>query len=351
MKRVNDCAFLICAADSTIRDAIRRVDGSTPLLFQIVVDTGGKVVGSITDGDIRRGFARGLRLEDSVRKCMHTPPVVGRIGDTVRNAELLHGRRFLPICDARGVLDHVIVEHIGPRRVERALIMAGGFGTRLGERTKTTPKPLLPVGGKPILEHILARLEEYGIQKVEISVHYLAEQIQDFVTKRNNNCDIELVRETEPLGTAGSLSLIGKPTIEPILVMNADVLTDVDFGAMVEHHARVDCDGTIAAHRFEYQVPYGVLRFDDSDILQGIDEKPTYYHLVSAGIYYLDPVIVGMVPKGRRMDVPELLELATASGCRLSVFPVHEYWSDVGQPKDLDAAGDRLRRQAEGTKS
>lgn len=338
MKRIPDSTPLICDRGSSIQEVIRRIDASTPMLFQIILDHDKRVVGTVTDGDIRRGFARGLQLESLVESCMRTSPVVGLIGDDDRNAKILHGRRFLPVCDADGRFDHILVEVIGPRRANRALVMAGGFGTRLGTKTKNTPKPLLPVGGKPILEHILERLEDYGIQRVDISVHYLADQIRHFVDGRDNKCDIALIQEQEPLGTAGCLSLIDPPSRDPILMLNADVLTDVDLNAFVEHHLRLGCDGTIAASRYEYKVPYGVLRFDDSDTLQGIEEKPTYYHLVSAGIYYLDRSIVGLVPKGRQIDMPELLEIAVSNELRLTVFPVHEYWSDVGHPVDLENA-------------
>lgn len=348
MRKLPDSAQQTCSNTAPIREVIQRIDASTPLLFQIILDPDARVVGTVTDGDIRRGFARGLQLEDPIKSCMRTSPVVGRIGDDAHNAKILHGRRFLPVCDADGRLDHILVEAIGPRRAERALVMAGGFGTRLGTRTKTVPKPLLPVAGKPILEHILERLEDYGIQRVEISVHYLADQIRQFVESRDNKCDVALVHEKEPLGTAGSLGLIDRPTVDPILTLNADVLTDVDLNAMIDHHRRIGCDGTVAASRYEYKVPYGVLRFDDSDTLQGIEEKPTYYHLVSAGIYYLSPAIVGLVDRGRRIDMPDLLERAVAHDLRLSVFPVHEYWSDVGHVSDLEDADAFHRERVEG---
>lgn len=338
MKKVTDCDHLICTVGTTIREVIRRIDASTPLLFQIVLDHNRRILGTVTDGDIRRGFARGLQLEDMVEACMHSPPITGRVGDETRITEVLRGRRFLPLCDAEGRFEYLLVEQLGPPRAERALILSGGLGSRLGERTKDTPKPLLPVAGKPILEHVLTRLETYGVQQIYISVHYLSDQIKRFVEERDNQSEITVLLEKEPLGTAGSLGLIDLPTGEPILTMNADVLTDVDLNALVEHHSRMGCNGTIAASRHEYQVPYGVLRFDENDILQGIEEKPTFYHLVAAGIYYLDASIIRLAPPGKRIDMPDLLKLAIESGLRLTVFPVHEYWTDVGRPADLDDA-------------
>ncbi len=344
MKKLSNSTGLVCRTGTNIRQVIHRIDASTPLLFQVILDQSNRVVGTVTDGDIRRGFARSLQLEDLVESCMRESPVVGQVGNDLHNSRILHGRRFLPICDENGCFDHILVEQIGPRRAHRALVMAGGFGTRLGDRTKSTPKPLLPVGGKPILEHILERLEDYGIEQVDISVHYLSEQIRRFVDERDNQCTITILQEKEPLGTAGCLSLIDQGTVDPVLMINADVLTDVDLNALVEHHLHIGCAGTVAASRYEYKVPYGVLRFDDADTLQGIEEKPTYYHLVAAGIYYLDPSIVRLVPRDSKMDMPELLELAVAHDLRLTVFPVHEYWSDVGHPSDL-ADADAFHRE------
>jgi len=338
LRKITDFEGLTCSGDTTISDVIKRIDNSTPLLFQLILDDARRVVGTVTDGDIRRGFARGLQLDSPVKGCMHFPPVIGGIADGLLNRERLVGRRFLPVCDADGTLNHILAEIDTPSRAERALIVAGGFGTRLGEMTKSIPKPLIHVGGKPMLEHILERLENYGIKRVDISVHFLADQIENFINQRDNRCEITIVHENEPLGTAGSLGLINQPLSEPILLLNADVLTDVDLNSLVEHHARLECDGSIAATRYEHQVPYGVLRFDDSDTLLGIEEKPTYYHLVSAGIYYLNPSIVRLVAPGERIDIPELFELAVKNGMRLTVFPVHEYWSDVGHPTDLEIA-------------
>ena len=337
LKTIADWSAFVCAPHTTIREVIRRIDASTPLLFQIVIDEQNHVIGTVTDGDVRRGFARGLQLEDSVAACMHTPPVVARTGD-VNLAALLQGRRFLPVCDSHGGLQHLLVESWGPRRVEQAMVMSGGLGTRLGARTRKTPKPLVEVAGTPLLEHVLRRLEAYQIERVYISVHYLAEQIRRFVGERDNQCEVIVVEEEVPLGTAGSLGLIDWPTSVPGLTMNADVLTEIDLNALVEHHLRMGCAGTVAAARYQYEVPYGVLRFDDHDILHGIDEKPSFYHLVSAGIYYLDPSVIALMPEGKRFDMPELLQSAVRHGLRLSVFPVHEYWSDVGRPADLEQA-------------
>ena len=348
LRKLDNSAAMICRADVPIREVIRRIDASTPLLFQIILDPDGRVLGAVTDGDIRRGFARGLQLEDPVESCMRTSPMLGETGNDPHNARILHGRRFLPVCDENGLFDHILVEQIGPRRAHRALVMAGGFGTRLGDRTKDTPKPLLSVGGKPILDHILERLEDYGIEKVDISVHYLSDQIRRFVEERDNRCAISILEEQEPLGTAGCLGLVDQTSVDPILMLNADVLTAVDLNALVEHHLRLGCDGTIAASRYEYKVPYGVLRFDDADTLQGIEEKPTFYHLVAAGIYYLAPSIVRMVPRESRIDMPELLERAVAHDLKLTVFPVHEYWSDVGHPADLEDADAFHRERGEG---
>ena len=188
-----------------------------------------RVIGTLTDGDIRRGFARGMQLNATVGDCMHTPPVVGRNGEREENWQKLKGCRFLPVCDAGGHLHHILLETSRDQSISRALVMAGGFGKRLGARTQQTPKPLLEVAGKPIIAHIFDRLVEHGVQEINVSVHYLADQIEDFVTNDDSAATFHIIRESEPLGTAGALGLLEYKATEPILIINGDVLSDLDF--------------------------------------------------------------------------------------------------------------------------
>ena len=328
----------ICPATATVAEALARIDKATPNLFQIVISDDGRVLGTITDGDVRRAMLRGLTMSDTVDKCMSKTPLLGRAGEDVTNRVLLRRAWFLPVVDETGRLDHVLVQRRFEQPFNRALVMAGGFGRRLGSLTRETPKPLLSVGGRPILDRVLEQLETSGITSIHLSLHYRADQIRDFIAQRRNIATIEFIEETEPLGTAGALAQLSNHVEEPILVANGDVLTQVDYGALHEFHARHGHDGTVAVSRYEMQVPFGVIRQTGDGLFAGIDEKPRMTHFVAAGLYYLSPEFIALTPRGRPVDMPELLTLASGAGLRIGLFPVHEYWKDVGRPGDLAAA-------------
>jgi dTDP-glucose pyrophosphorylase len=328
----------ICGADATVADALARIDQATPHLFQIVISGEGRVLGTITDGDVRRAMLRGVTMADTVDKCMRKTPLLGRAGEEVTNRVLLRRAWFLPVVDESGRLDHVLVQRRFERPFNRALVMAGGFGRRLGKLTRETPKPLLSVGGRPILDRVLAQLEAAGISAIHLAVHYRAEQIRDFIARRSNLATVDFIEETEPLGTAGALARLSNHIEEPLLVANGDVLTQIDYGALHEFHARHGYDGTVAVSRYEMQVPFGVIRQTADGLFAGIDEKPRMTHFVAAGLYYLSPEFIALTPRGRPVDMPELLTLASGAGLRIGLFPVHEYWKDVGRPSDLAAA-------------
>jgi dTDP-glucose pyrophosphorylase len=328
----------VCRSSATVADALARIDNATPNLFQIVVADGGEVLGTITDGDVRRAMLRGVTMTDSVERCMRRTPILGRAGEDVTNRVLLRRAWFLPVVDAAGRLDHVLIQRRFEQPFSRALVMAGGYGRRLGKLTREVPKPLLSVGGRPILDRVLEQLETAGISSIHLAIHYRADQIRDFVTQRRNVAAIQFIEETEPLGTAGALAKLSNHVEEPLLVANGDVLTQVDYGALHEFHARHGYDGTVAVSRYEVQVPFGVIRQTADGLFAGIDEKPRLTQFVAAGLYYLSPEFIALTPRGRPVDMPELLTLASGAGLRIGLFPVHEYWKDVGRPGDLAAA-------------
>ncbi len=321
-----------------MREALERLNGLAEHLFQVVVDADGRIVGTLTDGDVRRAMLRGVSLDKPVRSAMQGQPKIGRAGDHANNRDLLDVTRFLPVVDDSDRLQHILVLDDRPETFREALVMAGGFGTRLGERTADSPKPLLQVGGRPILDLVLARLEEAGIADIHIAVHYRAEQIEAFVGSRENRSRIHFLREPEAMGTAGALSCLPGSVEGDILVVNADLVTRVDFGALREFHGRHEYDGTVAITRYEVPVPYGVIRQSVDGIFEGIDEKPVIERFVAAGIYVLSREIVALTPGGRAVDMPEVLNIAQRAGMRIGLFPLHEYWIDVGRPHDLEAA-------------
>lgn len=335
MIRISKIDHLVVPATAAIRTVLARIDAATPELFQIVLDPAGHVVGTVTDGDIRRAMLKGVGIDDSVEACMHRDPITGRDGETSENARKARQARFLPVLDAQGRLAHVLSVRRGAGGIGPALVMAGGFGKRLGAATKETPKPLISVGGRPMIDRVMAGLEDAGVPGISVAVHYLADQIDRFVAARENRVPVSIIRESDPLGTAGALGLLPEAPDRPVLVVNADLVTRVDFSALHEFHERHGFDGTVAAARYEIQVPFGVLRYGQDGLIDGIDEKPVFHHFVAAGIYYLSPEIVAMVPRGRAIDMPQLLEDARRIGLKIGIFPVHEYWRDVGRPHDL----------------
>lgn len=343
MKRIRTFDGLAARPDEPLRTVLERLNAA-PQPFQVVIDETGRVVGTLTDGDVRRGLLGGLTLADPVARCMQVRPTLGRVGDEA-SLDLLRGLAFLPIVDPAGRLVEIVAPAADGGAIAEALVMAGGLGTRLGERTVALPKPLLPVAGKPILEHILSALEAAHCPRIWVSVHYLAHRVEEFLRQRRSTAEIRLVHEAQRLGTAGALGIMPERLTAPLLVLNGDVLTRIDFAALETFHRRHRHDATIAVAHHEVQVPYGIVRHDDGGLFLGVEEKPVLRNFVAAGIYYLAPEVVALVPAETRMDMPELLNEGRRVGLRIGLFPIHEYWADVGRPEDLDAA-DAYHRDA-----
>ncbi len=337
MKKLSDHAPYVATPDLTLREVLERFNTAAHQ-FLLVADGDGRLVGTVTDGDVRRGILQGLTLAARVGDCMHKKPVTGRLDDPEGNAERVRSVPFLPVLDAAGRPVEVLLPDEHPYFVTHAVVMAGGLGTRLGDLTRTMPKPLLPVGGKPLLEHVLEKLEATGIPHVWIAVNHLADRIEDFVRERDSKARVRLIRERHRLGTAGALGLLPEPADGPVLVINADVLTSTDFVALDAFHKRHDNDATIAVAHHRIQIPYGIVRQNEDGLFERIDEKPVLQHFVAAGIYYLSPDFLALVPPDTRMDMPDLLAEGRRIGLRIGLFPIHEYWADVGRPEDLEAA-------------
>jgi len=332
----------VCRADTSLRDVLARLNSANPLYCQIVVDADGKVVGTMTDGDIRRGLLCGLTLSSPAADCMFTAFKHGLANDPEGNIKQLYDKRrpvnFLPVLDEASRLTEIIAYDpevdIG---ISQAVIMAGGFGTRLGELTRNTPKPLVEVNGKPILEHVLQSLEDAGIDRIDITVHYKADQIRRFVKARTNKAAIALAEESEPLGTAGALALLPETPKDTTLVINGDVITDVDYGALHQFYLRHNYDAVVCVSPYSVDVPFGVVEFDQAGGFRGIQEKPKITRHIAAGVYYLSPEVFALIRRGERIDMPEVLERAHGMGMKIGVFPIHEYWIDLGRPTDIHA--------------
>lgn len=327
----------------TIERAIQCLN-SVGLQIVVIVDPGGQLVGTITDGDIRRGLLRGLSVQDGVDGIVARNPLVvppDMRADAV--AQLMRANRIhqLPVVDEqRKVVGlHLWDEVTGPaRRSNFMVIMAGGLGSRLYPHTENCPKPLLPVAGKPILEHIIQRAKDEGFGRFVVAVRYLGQMIEEyFGTGERLDVMIQYVREREPLGTAGALDLISPRPDLPFIVTNGDVLTDIRYGELLDFHSRNHAQATMAVRMYEWQHPYGVVRTRGVEIV-GFEEKPVYRTHVNAGVYALDPAALDVLRPGQRCDMPSLFEMVRAAGGRTVVYPMHEPWLDVGRPSDYDEA-------------
>lgn len=339
----NEFADLRVTATATVRETIETI-GVGARQIALVMDDGGRLLGVVTDGDVRRGILRGVGLEDPVTEIMKADPVVAHPDDdpdeiTERMERL--GVRRVPVVDSEGVVTGV---HEADWRLHPAttatpvVLMAGGRGERLYPLTKDVPKPMLPVGGVPMVEIILRNLASQGFRDVFISVNYLAGVIMDHVGDGSSlGLSVRYVHEDRPLGTAGALAELADTITEPFLVMNSDLLTQVNLRHLLRFHAKQGAIATIGVREHVFEIPYGVVNLEGS-IVESMAEKPLHRSLVNAGIYALDPAVLQALTPGEFADMPTLLGMLMADGKQVAAFPIHESWLDVGRPEDLERA-------------
>ena len=330
-------------ADSDLRQAIHNLD-ETALQIVLAVAADGTLLGTLTDGDIRRGLLRGLDMTSSIdaiifREPLVVPPQLSR--DTVLQLMRANKIHQLPVVDGdrRVVGLHLWDELMLPeRRSNPMVIMAGGQGSRLRPHTENCPKPLLPVGGKPMLEHILERAKANGFQHFVIAVHYLGHMIENYFGDGSRwQIKIEYLRENSPLGTAGALALLDPRPNVALLVSNGDVLTDIHYGEVLDFHCRHRAAATMAVRQHEWQHPFGVVRTKGVDII-GFEEKPVTRSHINAGIYVLEPEALDALTAGEHCDMPTLFSRLQERSARTIVYPMHEPWLDVGRADDLERA-------------
>lgn len=335
---------------STLRDALITID-SGGMSLALVVDPAGRLLGTLTDGDLRRGLIAGLALGDPVAGLVNREPVTHGVNDS-REA-ILHTaltRRIyqIPIVDADGRvvgLEEVDALVRGAARDNLVVIMAGGQGTRLQPLTLNVPKPMLKVGPRPMLETIVESFVKYGFTRFAFCVNYRSNLIFDHFGDGNKfGVEIFYIEEKSPLGTAGALGLLPRRPAGPFLVINGDVLTNVNYGHLLERHVARGDFATMGVRDYEFQVPFGVVNLD-GDRITAIDEKPVHRHLVSGGLYVLEPAAVDLIPAGQPFDMPSLFRAAIAAGRPVGAFPITDYWIDVGRPDDFrraNACGGRV---------
>lgn len=343
MTQNRDWSRIVIRPDLAIEDALRVINAGA-LRIALVVDADGRLVGTLTDGDVRRSIIGHVPLSESVAKAMNVRPQVA-VAAAPRDSvlRLMREQNFsaVPVVDDQGRLIDVVTLHDPPRLPSNnnpVLLMAGGFGTRLRPLTDDRPKPMLKIGNKPILETTLDSLINAGFQRFFISVHYLADTIKThFGSGQRWGVDISYVEENEPLGTAGALSLLPGTFDQPILMLNGDVVTSVDFRALLDFHVENDPAATMCVREYSVQVPYGVVQATGHHV-HAVVEKPVQRFFVNAGIYVLSADVVAKVPKGRRIDMPELMTGLIAEKRNVTMFPIHEDWIDVGRIEDFNRA-------------
>ena len=330
--------------DATIRGAIETInDGGYEIA--LIADDEDKLLGTVTDGDIRRGVLDGLDMSARVEKIMNRDPLVASPdtshGDLLKkmNAKLL---RQIPLLDdTRRVVGLGHIRDLTPpveMRDNRVVLMAGGLGERLMPLTEQTPKPLLTIGDKPLLQTILEGFVEQNFHRYYISVNYKAEAIKDhFGDGGKWGVDIRYLEEDQRLGTAGALRLIPETPDAPMIVMNGDLITRINFQDLLDYHDLQGARATMCVRQYDFQVPFGVVGIDGNRI-KSIDEKPVHRFFVNAGIYVLAPGLIDRIPADANHDMTDLFEGIIASDEKATVFPVHEYWLDVGRIDDLDQA-------------
>lgn len=329
---------------SSIRDALDAVDRGAGGIV-LVVDADGRLVGVATDGDLRRALLGGAALGDAVAPALNRRFVALARGQTRADAlDLMAAHQIdaIPVVDddGRPVAMHLLHAVLRPEpRDNWAIIMAGGRGSRLRPLTDDRPKPMLRVAGRPILERIVLHLVGFGIRRIWISVHYLSDVIEDhFGDGTAFGATIEYLHETEPLGTAGALGLLPDAPTAPVVVLNGDLITSVDIGAMLDFHGSRDLALTIGTRRYVHTVPFGCVE-RDGDRIVSIDEKPAIARDVSTGIYVLQPSVMTLVAPGSPMMMPELIRTVLARDpMAVGAFEIDDDWVDVGQREQLARA-------------
>jgi dTDP-glucose pyrophosphorylase len=339
----------------TLAVAIERIDRAG-MQAALVVDDDHRLVGMVTDGDVRRALLRGCALDTPIRDVMNPNPRTLRIG-TSREDVLAFMRRHrfhhVPLVDEEGELAglELLDELIGATEVPNPVVlMAGGLGTRLQPLTQDCPKPLLPVGGTPILEHILKAFVDEGFRRFYLAVNYKAEMIAEhFGSGDRWGVQIDYLREEMPLGTAGALTLLPARPQHPLVVMNGDLMTRASFASILDFHARHGGLATMAVREYDLQIPYGVVTVDNGEVvgveeakagrIVRIDEKPMQRFFVNAGIYVLSPEALDHLPAKTPFDMPALFDHLRKVGPTMA-FPLREFWMDIGEHDALQVANE-----------
>ncbi len=314
---------------------MQRLDNSDRT-FQLILNNGKILLGTITDGDIRRSILKGINIKESIAKAMNNKPIYSYEEEQSKHKSILESIpsiiKFLPIVNKKKELQYVLINKY-EETFKTAIIMAGGFGKRLGDKTKNMPKPLLKIGSKNILELIINKLENANFNKIYVSTYYLHKKIESFIKNNYRNKNINVLVETNPMGTAGSINLI-TDNFKTLLVINGDVLTDVDLKSLYTFHHENNNDITLTVANYGFKIPFGLVKFDDKLNLKSIEEKPLINNFVLSGIYCLNRNVCSLA-NGDYLDMTTLISRAIKIKKKIGIFPIYEYLQDIGSTDDF----------------
>ncbi|ELY7391634.1 nucleotidyltransferase family protein [Cronobacter universalis] len=334
---------ILIKPQNTIRESLEIINNEA-LRTALVVNDAGALLGVVTDGDIRRGLLRNLPLTASIDNVMNKQPITATPDTPKKELNRLmsaHGILAIPIIHDGIVIGLETINSVvtGSKYDNPIFIMAGGFGTRLRPLTDNCPKPMLKIGDKPILEILIEQFLKAGFKNIYISTHYMPEQITNYFGSGEFwGANIQYIHEETPLGTGGALGLLPEDVPDlPLLLINGDVLTTVDFERLLQFHNKYAPVATMCVREYDFQIPYGVINGDGHRIIS-MEEKPVHRYFVNAGIYVISPDLFKQVPKKQKIDMPTLLEKHISLQQEVIMFPIHEYWLDIGRMDDFNKA-------------
>ncbi len=348
---MNDWKKIAITPSMAIRDVMEVIDKGC-VQIALVVDENDHLLGTVTDGDIRRAILQGNGLKTEIADFMNANPLAGLLDEypsAWQRTMMRHGLRHLPLLDAQGRITQLAVLNPPeePQRNNIVVLMAGGLGSRLRPLTDDTPKPLLEVGGKAILETIIESFIAQGFYRFRLCINYRGEMIRNhFGNGERWNINIEYIEEQQRMGTAGALSLLPEIPEAPFFIMNSDLLTKVDFVRLLAFHQQQKNIVTVCVREHRHQIPYGVVKLNEHRIVE-LKEKPTRYSFVNAGIYVIEPEAIKQIPANQFVDMPDLINKLLDQNLAVGSFPLREYWMDVGKLEDFQQAGIDYSKQFE----
>lgn len=333
---------------SGVRDALKQLDSLAADAILIVIDEDDRLVGSLTDGDLRRGFIKGLGFEDPLEKFIQPHPKYIYEDEYDQEAIEIYRKnhyKIIPIVNKEmKVVDILNFKTRNTLLPLDAVLMAGGEGKRLRPLTDTIPKPLLKIGDKPIIEYNIDRLAKVGVKNLYLSINYLGEQLEAyFKNGSDKNLYIEYIKEEKPMGTIGSVLLVDEFEHDEILVMNSDILTNLDFEDFYKTFKLSGADMAVAATTYSVDVPYAVLETDENQRVESLKEKPRYNYYSNAGIYILKKELLNLIPKNTFYDITDLMDRILEMKLRLVTYPINGYWLDIGKHDDFKKAQEDIK--------